>query len=77
MLDRSSGKGEHNNMLINDDTIGLNDPDNKTFVEGDATYIFGAPATYFLPVVEDARLRPLVESACTRPMGEAPAPGAP
>lgn len=66
--------------------IGLNDPANKTFVEGNATYILGAPATYFLPMVtqqwtpnsqkekDDARLRPIVESAYTRPMGTLPAP---
>ncbi|MFI8774656.1 PE-PPE domain-containing protein [Gordonia sp. NPDC062954] len=66
--------------------IGLNDPANKTFTEGNATYILGAPATYFLPLVtrqwtsharkvaDDARLRPEVERAYDRPMGTLPAP---
>lgn len=82
------GKGELNSVHTNYSNIGLNDPGNKTFVEGNATYILGAPATYFLPVVtqkwtsneskvvEDAELRPIVESAYNRPMGAPPAPPA-
>ncbi|WP_197377167.1 PE-PPE domain-containing protein [Mycolicibacterium baixiangningiae] len=83
------GKGELKSVHTNYSNIGLNDPGNKTFVEGNATYILGAPATYFLPVVtakwtsnaskvvEDAELRPIVESAYNRPMGAPPAPPAP
>lgn len=80
------GKNELNSVHTNYSNIGLNDPGNKIFVEGNATYILGAPATYFLPVVtpkwtsnefkvvEDAQLRPIVESAYTRPMGAPLAP---
>lgn len=79
------GKGELKSVHTNYSNIGLNDPGNKTFQEGNATYILGAPATYYLPlvtakwtpdsskIVEDAQLRPVVESAYNRPM-PAPAP---
>jgi len=75
------GKGEAGQVHADYSKIGLNDPANKTFVEGNATYILGAPATYYLPMVtlkwalssqkvkDDARLRPIVESAYQRPMG--------
>ena len=83
------GKGELKPVHNDYSGIGLNDPANKTFVEGNATYILGAPATYFLPMVtqqwtpnsqkvgDDARLRPIVESAYTRPMGTLPIPASP
>ena len=79
---RGEGRPVHNDYSM----IGLDDPANKTFVEGNATYILGAPATYYLPMVtqmwttaarkaeEDARLRPEVEKAYDRPMGSPPAP---
>nr|WP_307787693.1 PE-PPE domain-containing protein [Mycolicibacterium sp. S2-37] len=82
------GKGELKSVHTNYSNIGLNDPGNKTFQEGNATYILGAPATYYLPLVtakwtndaskiaEDAELRPIVESAYQRPM-PAPAPPTP
>lgn len=82
------GKGELGQVHGDYSKIGLNDPANKTFVEGNATYILGAPATYFLPMVtqqwtpnsqkvtDDARLRPIVESAYNRPMGTLPVPAA-
>lgn len=78
------GKGELGQVHGDYSKIGLNDPANKVFVEGNATYILGAPATYFLPmvtqewtpnsqkVIDDARLRPIVESAYSRPMGTLP-----
>lgn len=61
--------------------LSLTDPGNKSYVEGNATYILGAPATYYLPMVtwrlesaENKRIhelqwRPMVESAYNRPMG--------
>jgi len=82
------GKGELKSVHTNYSNIGLNDPGNKTFQEGNATYILGAPATYYLPMVtakwtndaskiaDDAELRPIVESAYSRPM-PAPVPPAP
>lgn len=83
------GKNELNSVHTNYSNIGLDDPANKTFVEGKATDILGAPATYFLPVVtqkwtsneskvaEDAQLRPVVESASNRPIGVPPAAPSP
>ncbi len=56
-------------------------------MEGNATYILGAPATYYLPMVtwrlesaESKRIhelqwRPMVESAYNRPMGTLDLPG--
>lgn len=61
--------------------LSLHDPGNKTYTEGNATYILGAPATYYLPMVtwriepddqrraHDQLWRPMVESAYQRPMG--------
>jgi hypothetical protein len=80
------GKGELKQVHGDYSKIGVNDPANKTFVEGNATYILGSPATYYLPMVtqqwtsdatkkaDDLRLRPIVESAYQRPMGAPPAP---
>jgi hypothetical protein len=82
------GKGELKSVHTNYSNIGLNDPGNQTFVDRHVTYILGAPATYFLPmvtqqwtpnsqkVVDDARLRPIVESAFDRPMSAPAIPSA-
>lgn len=80
------GAGQYRQVHGDYSNIGLNDPLNKTYVEGNATYILGAPATYYLPMVTlnlttsdaskrgaDMQLRPSVEAAYHRPM-EAPAP---
>jgi hypothetical protein len=83
------GAGQYRQVHGDYSNIGLNDPGNKTFVEGNATYILGAPATYYLPMVTllkilatdeqkkiyDMQLRANVESAYNRPM-EAPQPPA-
>lgn len=78
------GKGELGQVHGDYSRIGVNDPANRTHVEGNATYILGAPPTYYLPMVtqqwtsdsqkikDDARLRPLVEAAYQRPMGTLP-----
>ncbi|GAC67162.1 PE-PPE domain-containing protein [Gordonia soli] len=81
-----AGRGELNPVHNDYSMIGLDDPANKTFRDGNATYILGAPATYFLPlvtaqwtsnsqkIIDDARLRPEVERAYARPMGTLAAP---
>lgn len=83
------GKGELIGVHLDYSKLGVNDPGNKTFVEGNATYILGAPATYYLPMVtqqwttdsqkirDDAQQRSIVESAYSRPMGAPPAPPIP
>lgn len=67
--------------------LSLTDPGNKSYLEGNATYILGAPATYYLPMVtwrvesaenkriHDLQWRPMVESAYHRPMGTLDPPG--
>jgi hypothetical protein len=81
-----AGGGQYRQVHGDYSSIGLNDPGNKTFIEGNATYILGSPATYYLPMVTlnlttsdaskriaDMQLRPSVEAAYRRPM-EAPPP---
>lgn len=81
-----AGGGQYRQVHGDYSSIGLNDPGNKTYVEGNATYILGSPATYYLPMVTlnlttsdaskriaDMQLRPSVEAAYHRPM-DAPAP---
>ena len=75
------GTGELRSVHGDYSKLSLTDPGNKSYVEGNATYILGAPATYYLPMVtwrlesaEQRRLdellwRPMVESAYNRPMG--------
>ncbi|CAM3002088.1 PE-PPE domain-containing protein [Mycobacterium intermedium] len=80
------GGGQYRQVHGDYSNIGLNDPSNKTYVEGNATYILGSPVTYYLPMVTlnlttsdaskriaDMQLRPSVEAAYRRPM-EAPPP---
>ncbi|WP_253861905.1 PE-PPE domain-containing protein [Mycobacterium asiaticum] len=81
------GSGELRSVHGDYSRLSLNDPGNKTFVEGNATYILGAPATYYLPMVtarlelpeqkrtRDREWRPQVEAGYQRPMG-APDPPA-
>ncbi|WP_315968807.1 PE-PPE domain-containing protein [Mycobacterium asiaticum] len=82
------GAGQYRQVHGDYSNIGLNDPGNKTYVEGNATYILGAPATYYLPMVTllkilspeehkrnaDMGWRPAVEAAYYRPMGALPPP---
>lgn len=75
------GTGELRGPHLDYSKLSLTDPGNKSYVEGNATYILGAPATYYLPMVtwrlesaENKRIhelqwRPMVESAYNRPMG--------
>lgn len=77
----AGGAGEWKGPHGDYNKMSLNDPGNKTYVEGNATYILGAPATYYLPMVtwriesteqrvaHDRLWRPMVESAYHRPMG--------
>lgn len=82
------GRGQYRQVHGDYSSIGLNDPANKTFTEGNATYILGAPPTYYLPMVtariwktdeqkriDDFQVRWQVEAAYRRPM-EAPPPPA-
>lgn len=76
-----AGKGELRGPHLDYSNLSLTDPGNKSYVEGNATYILGAPATYYLPMVtwriesaenkriHDLQWRPMVESAYHRPMG--------
>ncbi|WP_081287676.1 PE-PPE domain-containing protein [Mycobacterium asiaticum] len=84
-----AGAGQYRQVHGDYSNIGLNDPANTTYVEGNATYILGAPATYYLPMVTllkilspeehkrnaDIELRPSVEAAYSRPMSAPPPPG--
>ncbi|WP_306246874.1 PE-PPE domain-containing protein [Mycobacterium sp. TY815] len=81
------GTGELRGPHLDYSKLSLTDPGNKSYVEGNATYILGAPATYYLPMVtwrlesaENKRIhelqwRPMVESAYNRPMGTLDLPG--
>ncbi len=80
------GKGELKAVHLDYSALGINDPLNKTFVDGNVTYVLGSPATYYLPMVtkevrlpagkqaDDLRLRPIVERAYDRLTGPPPVP---
>jgi hypothetical protein len=82
------GKGELKAVHLDYSAIGISDPLNKTYTNGNVTYVLGSPATYYLPMVtkewgtaavkqaDDLRLRPIVEKAYKRLTGLPPTPPA-